>query len=105
MSLVAEINKIDRQIKVIVRQLSTENLSQAEKKALQQIKLGCNELKLDVRDYEYAETRAEQLKWAKIAQHNLKAVETLVLQNGTIFGPVDVAELSARIEDIRAKLI
>ncbi len=100
-SLTSYIAEIDRRIRGIVLEIDGELLSQTERKTLKQIQIACNELKLDVRDYEYAQSRDEQLKWAKVTQHNLKALEARLLSVGTVFGPADIAELSAKIDVIR----
>lgn len=68
---------------------------------MKQLKLICNEVKLDVRDYEYAETRAEQQKWAAISRRTISALEALLLELGGIFGPVDIAELDAQLETMK----
>ncbi len=96
--------QLDRLIRGIVRGVDTEALTQVEKHALEQIRVACNEVKLDVRDYEYAETRTEQLKWAKIGRHNLLALNKLLLSLGAIFGPADIAECGAYIDSLQASL-
>ncbi len=103
-SLTAKAQQLDRHIKGIIRAIDLEKLSQAEKKTLEKIRLACNEVKLDVRDYEYAETRAAQEKWAKISRHNLAALEHLLLTLSTVFGPVDIAEFGATIDTLKKEM-
>ncbi|MBP7857937.1 hypothetical protein KA016_02645, partial [Candidatus Saccharibacteria bacterium] len=69
-----------------------------------QLKKALHEIKLDVRDYEYAETREEQLRWAKIGRHNLAAANALMLRLDTVFGSADVAEFGGVIDELQAKL-
>jgi exonuclease I len=102
--LVKTTHRLDRLIMQRLRSVSSDDLSQVKKRALEQIRLACNEVKLDVRDYEYAETLAEQKKWARIGRHNLKALEQNILLLDDVFGPADVAELSAVIEQVRLAL-
>jgi predicted HAD superfamily phosphohydrolase YqeG len=58
MSLLVSVQQLDRRIKGILRQFDVDKASRVEKEVIKQMKLACNEVKLDVRDYEYAETRA-----------------------------------------------
>ncbi|MBL8121447.1 hypothetical protein JNM87_01725 [Candidatus Saccharibacteria bacterium] len=104
MNVTSSIQQIDRQIKGILRGIDTDNLAREEKQFIQKLKLACNEVKLDLRDYEYAQTREEQLKWAKLARHNLIALERYILELPAFFLPVDVAELSAKIDELKGRL-
>ncbi len=104
MSLTSVVQQIDRQIKGILRQHDTESLSRTEQHGCKQIKLACNEIRLDVRDYEYAQTRADQLKWARLAKHNIRVLEAHILLLGDVFGPADVALLSAQLDTLQAGL-
>ncbi len=62
--------------------------------------------RLDARDYELSETRAEQLEKAKAAQERLSELRQLILRASEfgIFSAIDIAELSARIEEIHILL-
>jgi hypothetical protein len=64
------------------------------------------ETRLDVRDYELSETREEQLKYAKISKRQLEVVrkDILTASEYNIFGPVDVAHLTAQLELVTEKL-
>lgn len=103
-SLTSTAQQIERRVKGILRAVDVEQLTRDERELVQQMRLACNEIRLDVRDYEYADTRVEQEKWAKIARHNMKAFDTILLSLGDIFGPADVAELSARMQHIESRL-
>ena len=100
-SLTGTAQQIDRRVKGLLRAAEVDQLSVEDRKTIKQIKHACNEIKLDVRDYEYAETRLEQQKWAKIAAHNILALENLLMRLGDIFGPADIAELGAQLEMLR----
>lgn len=104
MSLTQAIQQIDRQIKGILRQVDTDDLDRSEQHSCKQIILACNEIRLEVRDYEYAQSRTDQLKWARLARHNVQVLETHILLLGTVFGPADVALLSAQLDVLRASL-
>ena len=101
MSLVLTTQRIDRRIKGILRLVDPEQISKQERELVRKIKIACNEIRLDVRDYEYAETREEQKKWMKIARHNIRALESYLLELGDIFGPADMAELGAQLEMLK----
>lgn len=104
MSLLAIFQQVDRQIKGIFLQFDVDSLNTAQKHCVKQIKHACNEIRLDIRDYEYAEKRADQEKWMKIARHNITALERLILDLDLVFGPGDVAALSARLDQIRSAI-
>lgn len=91
-------------IKNVSRGVDVEALSQQDKAVLQQIHLACNEVRLDVRDYEYAQTRDEQLKWAKIGRHNISALSKMLLSLDAIFTAADIAECGAYLESLRSAL-
>lgn len=104
MSLLATFQQVDRQIKGIFLQFDVDSLSATEKHSVKQIKLACNEIRLDIRDYEYSEKRVDQQKWAKIARHNITALERLIIELDIVFGPSDVAALSAQLDQVRSAL-
>jgi exonuclease I len=103
-SLTRQVHTLERLVMQRLRKANPDELSQVKKRTLQQIRLACHEVKLDIRDYEYAETRTEQLKWAKVGRHNLKALEQNILLLDDVFGPADVAELSASIDHLRSEI-
>lgn len=103
-SVTSVAQQIDRKVRGILKGIDVELLSREDREHVRQLKLACNEVKLDVRDYEYAETRAEQVKWQKLAKHNIRAFESRMLLLGDIFGPVDVAELSAQLQLLQSNM-
>ena len=60
------------------------------------------EARLDVRDYEYAETRAEQQQHGSDARKRLERVRQAVLTASeyNVFSAIDVAHTTATIEQI-----
>jgi hypothetical protein len=64
------------------------------------------ETRLDVRDYELSETRQEQIKFDKSSKRQLETVrkDILAASEYNIFGPVDVAHLTAQLELVIEKL-
>ena len=96
--------RLDRLLKGLFREVSTDVLSRDECEQIVVMKKAIREIKLDVRDYSYAMSREEQLKWAKIAKHNLSALNVTLLKLGGVIGAVDTAELSALIETLNENL-
>lgn len=103
-SLTSLTRQLDRRIKGILHDVDVEQLSLEKRELIAKLKLACGEVKLDVRDYEYAQTRAEQEKWLKIAHHNLRALETLLLLLDDIFGPADIADLSSQVQLLQSSI-
>lgn len=93
--------RLDRLIKAMLRDIDDAVLAKEERELIATVKKALREIRLDVRDYEYAMTRAEQVKWAKIARHNLVALNATVLRFGGHIGPADTAELSALIDTVK----
>ena len=104
MSLTEQIQQIDRRVKTMLRMASIEELDREEAHTLKQLKQYCNETRLDVREYEYAETRLEQQKAAVKARRNLAKLEKSILQLSSIFGPADTADLGAHIDTLKTHL-
>jgi len=95
----------ENQIKGLLRTVDTDLLSPDEKKAVASLRRLGTDARLDVRDYELSETRAEQLQKAKEAQKRLKKLQAAVLAAGNVFGPADVAHISAQLEQITSQLL
>ncbi len=92
----------------VLQQLSKIDITSLATKEQQIVERLRNEIvdaRLEVKDYELAETRDDQLRNAQAAKKRLHKAEQLILLNpGNVFGPVDVAHISAYISDIRDKL-
>lgn len=74
----------------------------AQQKIVAAIKRELVDCRLDIRDYELSETRAEQLNNAKNAQKRLDDLRKYILSASEydIFGAVDVAQLTAQLDQI-----
>ncbi|QQS20333.1 hypothetical protein IPL85_02710 [Candidatus Saccharibacteria bacterium] len=104
-SLTSVMLQLERGVKVTLRDVDIESVPRDQREYMAKLKHALNEIRLDVRDYEYAETRDEQLRWAKIGQHNLRVLNTLILRLDSVFGPADVAEIGARIDFLQTALV
>ena len=62
--------------------------------------------RLDIRDYELAETKIEQVRLGSDATKRLEAVRhgILAVSQNNVFGAVEVAQLSAQIESLIERL-
>ena len=97
--------RVEGELKSLLRAIDTDLLEPAEKKALPSIRRLATDARLDIRDYELSETREEQLKCAASAKKRVAKLQASVLAAGFAFGPADVAQLSAQLEHIRSRLI
>ena len=99
------IQDVERQIKALLRILDMDMLDTEQRKATQALKRLAIDARIDIRDYELSETREEQLGKAKDAKKQLAKLNRAILAVGLVFGPADVAQLSATIEHINGRLI
>ena len=93
------------QIKALLRRVDTDALDTAERKAVVGLRRLVIDTRLDIRDYELSETRDEQLKCAVAAKKQLTQLEKAILVAGPVFGPADVAQISAQLEQIGDRII
>lgn len=96
----------ERHLKGLLRSAPTDLLDPQEKKAVASLRRLAMEARLDIRDYELSETREEQLKKAVAAQKRIDKLQKAILAAGpAVFGPADVAQLGALVEQIQAQLL
>lgn len=105
MSLVSQIQQIDRQLKDFLRLNIAEDMSKDEKRLIKELKQLINEVRLDVRDYDYAQTRAEQVAHGKNARKRIQKLAETFLSLSSIFGPADIAQLTAQLEQVSEGLV
>lgn len=105
MSLTEQIQQIDRRIKAVLRGVAHDGLTREDAAVMKALKQHCNEVRLDVRQYEYAETLADQRKAGDAARKNLIKLEKDMLRLSDVFGPADTAELGAFIDKLRTDLL
>ena len=94
--------QLETDIRGILSLVDESDLTSQLKQTLNNIKHGITDARLDVRDYDLADTRAEQVKAAKEVSGRLQMVrqQILVASQHNIFSAIDVAHLSARIDSI-----
>jgi hypothetical protein len=81
-------------------------LERSEQRIVKQIKGLLADGRLDIRDYELSETRDEQLRHAAIARERLEQLRLNVLaaSEHNLFSAVDVAQISAQVDEIVSNL-
>jgi len=97
--------RVEGQIKALLRGVDADVLEPAEKKAVAALRRLAVDTRLDIRDYELSETREEQLKCAAAAKKRLVRLDKAILAVGPAFGPADVAQLSAQLEQISDRIV
>ncbi|HSX05780.1 MAG TPA: hypothetical protein VLF69_04895 [Candidatus Saccharimonadales bacterium] len=96
--------QLEVQLKSLLRTVDTDLLTPDEQKALASLRRLAADARLDIRDYELSETRAEQLGKMQTAQQQLQKLQNAVLAAGNVFGPADVAHLGAQLEQMNGWL-
>lgn len=105
-SLFEQAKQLDAQVNGILSQVDTDALMPDERNLVALIKRQLTDGRLDARDYEYAQTRAEQLTYAEAGRKSFAAIQKHVLQASeqNLFSAIDVAHISAKIQQIIAQL-
>ena len=97
--------RVELLLKSVLRGMDADALGPDEKKAVANIRRLMVDARLDVRDYELSETREEQLKKAAAGKKRLAKLQANILAASLVFGPADVAQLSAQLAQIESNLI
>lgn len=92
--------RVEGNIKALLRNIDIGQLGQAEKKNVTNLRRLAVDCRLDIRDYELSETREDQLRCAKTAKKQLTKLREAILAVGSLFGPADVAQITAQLEQI-----
>lgn len=101
----AVIKQLQADILRLLRAIDVTDYSLAEQKSIAVLKNTLADVRLDIQDYEFAETKADQERFSKDAKKRLAETHVLLLSlPAGIAGPVDIAHLSAYISDIIDRL-
>lgn len=105
-SLSQQARELEAQVGNILSLYDISELQNSEKQLVNTIKHQLIDCRLDTREYEYAETRAEQLHAANEGKKRFEQLRQNIVKASehNLFGAVDVAQLSARIEQIISHL-
>lgn len=98
--------ELARQIGSILSAVDIDSLSREERELAVSIKQLLDHVRLGARDYDYADTRYEQEQSAVEVKQYLDQLQTAILKGSeyNLFGAVDVAHASARIQQIISRL-
>jgi hypothetical protein len=98
----SRIKSLETQLRAVLSKLDISVLPKEERVIVTALKNNLTDARLDVRDYEFSETRAEQQKLAKQAHELLAKVRTGILSASeyNVFNAVDVAQFTAQLEQI-----
>ncbi len=97
-----QVKDVARRVKSTLSGLDVSAMPKIERSAVEELHRLIEDLRLDVQDYEYADTRIHQLEKAAQARDRAKNVQVLLLKVSGfgLIGAADLAEISARIENI-----
>lgn len=94
------VKQIDTQVNMVLRKLDWSEVGEKGRKAVAELRQDLADAKIYSQDYELSEMRDEQIGNAKKAKKWLEKARQCILRASefNIFGPVDVAHLTAQIE-------
>jgi hypothetical protein len=97
---------LDAHITSVVMRFDVDALPAAEQELLKRMKRLATDIRLDMRGYGLAETRAEQERHGAELQKRLATLDELMAKAGelSLLGPADVAHLSALAQQLRSDL-
>lgn len=97
-----QIKSLETEVVGKLRGLDVASLDKVEQKLIEQLRRDVTDARLDIRDYELSETRAEQLKKAKAGKLQIDKIRKGILAASeyNVFSAIDVAELTAKLEQI-----
>jgi ribosome-binding factor A len=96
------VKRVDNSIGMILRKVNMREVADREVKLLASLRQNLADARIYSHDYELSETREEQVDNAKRAKKYLEQARGQILKASehNILGPVDVAHLSAQIEQV-----
>jgi hypothetical protein len=105
-SLFEQTKDLVSQISSLIAAYDIDSFGPTERELLTTLKRRLGDIRLDVRDYEYAETRLEQQALGREARKRLTALQKDILKASeySLFSAIDVAQLTAKAEHINEQL-
>jgi hypothetical protein len=102
LSPLAQIKGLETQIRAVISRLDLAELPKEERVIVTKLRNDLTDARLDVRDYEFSDTRVEQKGHGKQAIKRLESIRAGILAASeyNVFNAVDVAQLSAQIEQL-----
>ncbi|HEX8762582.1 MAG TPA: hypothetical protein VF733_02370 [Candidatus Saccharimonadales bacterium] len=105
-SLTDQAREIETRINGILSSFDVDSLPSRERELVALIKRQVTDARLDVRDYQYAETRDEQMSLAQEAKKRYEQIRRYMLKASeyNLFGAIDIAQLTAHIDQLISQL-
>jgi hypothetical protein len=102
----AIVKQVDNHISTVLRKVNMRKVADREVKLLAALRQNLIDARIYAHDYELSEMREEQLDNAKRAKKYLEQARQQILRASefNIFGPIDVAHLSAQIDQVKDDL-
>lgn len=99
------VKRLEAEVLRLLSDIDMTDLNTVQRQEFSELKNGLVDARLEIQDYELAETRDFQMQNAKQAKTYLKTVQDSIARNSfNAFGAVDVAHLTAYIGQIQDKL-
>jgi hypothetical protein len=100
------VKQIDNQVNMILRKINWDQVGEKARKAVLELRQDLVDARVYSSDYELSEMRNEQLDNAKKAKNYLEKARQQILRASEfdVFGPIDVAYITAQIEQVKADL-
>jgi glyoxylate carboligase len=100
------VKQVDSQVGRILRQTDINEIGEKARKAVAELGQDLADAKIYAQDYELSEMREEQLDNAKKAKKWLNKAQAAILRASefNVFNAIDVAHLSAQIDQAKADL-
>ena len=97
---------INGRIAQLASSLDIDSLPREQREAVMTLKNQATDIRLEVRDYGMAETRAEQERLARAVAGRVEAMQATILKASeyNLLGAADVAQLSAQLDQLKAVL-
>jgi hypothetical protein len=102
----ALVKALETHITSLIMKFDIDSLPAGERELLRSLKRLVVDVRLDLRDYGMADTKAEQDRLARETSQRLDAFERAIVKAGelNLFGAVDVAHLSAQTQQLMAHM-
>lgn len=100
------VKQIEGQVERVLRQLDWAQINEKGRKTVIELRQSLADAKTYVQDYELSEMRDEQLDNSKKAKKYLNLARRQILRASeyNVFSAIDVAHLTAQIDQVRADL-
>jgi ribosome-binding factor A len=96
------VKRIDAQVNMIIRGIDWAKINEKGRRAVIELRQDLSDARVYAQDYELSEMRDEQLANAKKAKKYLARARAAILRASEfdVFGAIDVAHLSAQIDQL-----